>query len=52
MWLSDNSVQLRFPAQFRRELYVRMSNWNQRFALLGQLLSSIQDGWVICEYHN
>lgn len=43
MWLSDNSVQLRFPAQFRRELYVRMSNWNQRFALLGQLLSSIQD---------
>ena len=43
MWLSDNSVQLRFPAQFCRELYVRMGNWNQRFALLGQLLSSIQE---------
>jgi len=38
-----NLRTMQFPTQFRRELYIRSSNWNQRFSLLGQLLNSTRD---------
>ena len=39
--LESNLNVAHFPGQFRRELYIRATNWNAQLSLLGQLLTSL-----------